>query len=169
MICHFPCWLKPQSCVEELKRRRRKVQEEKCDWEIQNKAWRSVFSESRCLPSMRGVSLSSWEKKSHHALWTRTLRLFLLWRRALWDNDVTFVHMLWNNSLCIKREEGGRRRGLKIPVLSTLVLLTLKGSFKGQWVINFLSPATMICCDILSLHSSEALNINWEVRWVKRL
>lgn len=40
----------------------------------------------------------------------------------------------------------------------------IKGIFKGQWVINFLSRATMICCDILSPHSTEALNINWEVR-----
>lgn len=80
-----------------------------------------------------------------------------------------FQHKLFHSCSKLKEEkEGGISGGEETNVIYSSAA-DIKGFFKGQWVINFLSPATMICCDILSPHSSEALNINWEVRWVKRL
>lgn len=86
---------------------------------------------------------------------------------ALQDNDVISAQTL---SFLQRIKRGKRKRGVGADFWGgeTSVVYSsaadIKGSFKGQWVINFLSPATMICCDILSPHSSEALNINWEVR-----
>lgn len=79
-----------------------------------------------------------------------------------------FQHKLFHSCRELKEEKEKRGVGADFWGGETSVVYSsaadIKGSFKGQWVINFLSPATMICCDILSPHSSEALNINWEVR-----
>lgn len=100
--------------------------------------------------------------------WATPFVLCLCGKTALWDNDVISAQTL----SFLQQIKRGKRRGDRWGEETNVIYSSaadIKGFFKGQWVINFLSPATMICCDILSPHSSEALNINWEVRWVKRL
>lgn len=101
--------------------------------------------------------------------WATPFVLCLCGKTTLWDNDVISAQTL----SFLQQIKRGKRKGDIWGGEETNVIYSsaadIKGFFKGQWVINFLSPATMICCDILSPHSSEALNINWEVRWVKRL